>query len=253
MCGIRLYVDHPLAAGQAVPLTEAQAHYLGGVMRLAVGAAVHLFNGRDGEWLARLTTLGRRGAIATCGGLTKALQLPPDLWLLFAPIKKARTDFIVEKAVELGVARILPVQTRHTNSERIRQDRLQAHAVEAAEQCGATFVPPVAGLQPLDRVLDAWPPGRALLWCDETLADPAPPSPPGGGGMGRRGTPPAAMPPAPAAILIGPEGGFAAEEAARLRARADTVAVSLGPRILRADTAALAAITLWQAACGDWR
>lgn len=271
MSGIRLYVDHPLAAGQAVPLTEAQAHYLVSVMRLAVGDAVLLFNGRDGEWQATLTLAAKRGAVVTCLGLTQPLMLPPDLWLLFAPIKKARTDFIVEKAVELGVARILPVQTRHTNSERIRQDRLQAHAVEAAEQCGATYVPLVADLQPLDRVLHDWPSGRALLWCDEGLsASTALPTagagaspPPRGEGMGGTGlvggsgllggTSGIGMPVAPAAILIGPEGGFSTEEAQRLRAIPFVHPFSLGPRILRADTAAVAAITLWQAACGDWR
>ena len=164
--------------------------------------------------------------------------MPPDLWLLFAPIKKSRTDFIVEKAVELGVRRILPVQTRHTNSERIRQDRLQAHAVEAAEQCGATFVPDVDELQPLDRLLAAWPADRQLYWCDEAaVGQPAQI----GGSAG------------PAAILIGPEGGFAATEASRLRAMAGVVPLGLGPRILRADTAVVAAITLWQARFGDWQ
>jgi 16S rRNA (uracil1498-N3)-methyltransferase len=238
MSDVRLHVDHPLGAGQAVPLSQDQAHYLTGVMRLGVGDPVHLFNGRDGEWRASLTVAGKRGAIATCQTQSGPQRMPPDLWLLFAPIKKARTDFIVEKAVELGVARILPVQTRHTNSERLRQDRLQAHAVEAAEQCGATFVPPVAELQPLDRVLRDWPAGRRLYWCDESAAgQPAILAPQDG----------------PAAILIGPEGGFSAEEAQRLRARPDTMPLSLGPRILRADTAAVAAITLWQAACGDWR
>ena len=238
MSDVRLHVDHPLAPGQAVPLSPDQAHYLVGVMRLGVGAPVHLFNGRDGEWRAVLTAAGKRGAIASCEALTRPLQMPPDLWLLFAPIKKARTDFIVEKAVELGVRRVLPVQTRHTNSERIRQDRLQAHAVEAAEQCGATYVPEVAELQALDRVLSAWPEERRLYWCDETAAGQ-----------------PAALAPTdgPAAILIGPEGGFSADEVLRLRARPGVVTLSLGPRILRADTAAVAAITLWQAACGDWR
>ena len=154
---IRLHVDHPLGDGQAVPLSEGQSHYLTGVMRLTAGAPLLLFNGKDGEWRATLTDASKRGAIATCDTQTRPLVLPPDLWLLFAPIKKARTDFIVEKAVELGAARILPVQTRHTNSERIRQDRLQAHALEAAEQCGATFVPEVADLQPLDRALAQWP------------------------------------------------------------------------------------------------
>lgn len=235
---IRLYVDQPLAPGQAVRLAPDQAHYLTGVMRLAAGAAILLFNGRDGEWRATLTDVGKRGAIATCDRQTRPLHLPPDLWLLFAPIKKARTDFIVEKAVELGAARILPVQTRHTNADRIRQDRLQAHAVEAAEQCGATYVPQVAELAALDRVLAQWPEDRRLYWCDETaLGQPATLTPTTG----------------PAAILIGPEGGFSADEAARLRARPNVMPLSLGPRILRADTAAVAALTLWQAACGDWR
>ncbi len=235
---IRLYVDHPLAAGQAVPLSPDQSHYLTGVMRLAVGAGVLLFNGRDGEWRASLTVAGKRGAIATCEAQTRLLQMPPDLWLLFAPIKKARTDFIVEKAVELGVQRVLPVQTRRTNAERLRQDKMTAHAIEAAEQCGATYVPEVADLLPLDRLLRQWPEGRRLYWCDETA-------------LGR----PATLTPVsgPAAILIGPEGGFDPGEIQRLRGLPYVVPLSLGPRILRADTAAVAAITLWQAACGDWR
>jgi 16S rRNA (uracil1498-N3)-methyltransferase len=261
MSGIRLYVDHPLAPGQAVPLSPDQAHYLTGVMRLGPGAAVHLFNGRDGEWRATLAVAARRGAVALCEAATRPLRMPPDLWLLFAPVKKARTDFIVEKAVELGVARLLPVQTRHTNAERIRQDRLQAHAIEAAEQCGATFVPPVEALAPLDRVLRDWPDGRALLWCDEGLVaaatEPGASPPPRGEGMGVGGPGPAPagdrLPAAPAAILIGPEGGFSADEACQLRARPGVTSLSLGPRILRADTAAAAAITLWQAARGDWR
>jgi 16S rRNA (uracil1498-N3)-methyltransferase len=235
---IRLYVDHPLAAGQAVPLSPDQSHYLTGVMRLAVGAGVLLFNGRDGEWRASLTVAGKRGAIATCEAQTRPLQMPPDLWLLFAPIKKARTDFIVEKAVELGVQRVLPVQTRRTNAERLRQDKMTAHAIEAAEQCGATYVPEVADLVPLDRLLRQWPEGRRLYWCDETaLGQPATLTPVSG----------------PAAILIGPEGGFDPGEIQRLRGLPYVVPLSLGPRILRADTAAVAAITLWQAACGDWR
>lgn len=235
---MRLYVDQPLGPGQGVRLSPDQAHYLTGVMRLSPGAVVLLFNGRDGEWRAVLAEAGRRGALAVCEAETRALAMPPDLWLIFAPIKKARTDFIVEKAVELGVRRILPVQTRHTNSERIRQDRLQAHAVEAAEQCGATVVPEVAELQPLDLLLAAWPEGRRLIWCDETKA-----------GQAAR----LADAPAPAAILIGPEGGFAETEAKGLRGMAGVTSLSLGPRILRSDTAAVAAITLWQMAQGDWR
>ncbi|HEX9857421.1 MAG TPA: RsmE family RNA methyltransferase, partial [Paracoccaceae bacterium] len=145
---IRLFVDQPLGAGQPVPLTADQAHYLFGVMRLGRGALVLLFNGRDGEWRAGVAEAGKRGGVLVCETQTRPLQMPPDLWLLFAPIKKARTDFIVEKAAEMGAARIVPVQTQFTNAERIRQDRLQAHAVEAAEQCGGTFVPQVADLVP---------------------------------------------------------------------------------------------------------
>jgi 16S rRNA (uracil1498-N3)-methyltransferase len=235
---IRLYVDQPLGPGQGVRLSPEQTHYLTGVMRLAVGASVLLFNGQDGEWRATLAEAGKRGAVAVCERKIRPLAMPPDLWLIFAPIKKARTDFIVEKAVELGVRQIVPVQTRHTNSERIRQDRLQAHAVEAAEQCGATYVPDVADLQALDKVLAAFPADRQLYWCDEDAA---------GQAAVIAGTP------GPAAILIGPEGGFAEVEAKRLKAMPGVHALSLGPRILRADTAAVAAITLWQAAHGDWR
>ena len=151
---VRLFVEQPIAAGTPVTLDDGQAHYLRHVMRARAGTAVQIFNGRDGEWRATLAQAGKRNAIAVCDAQTRALHLPPDLWLLFAPIKKARTDFIVEKAAELGAARILPVQTDFTNSERIRQDRLQAHAVEAAEQCGGTFVPEVADLAVLARLLD---------------------------------------------------------------------------------------------------
>ncbi|MDZ4134574.1 MAG: 16S rRNA (uracil(1498)-N(3))-methyltransferase, partial [Paracoccaceae bacterium] len=183
--------------------------------------------------------VAKRGGTLVCTVQTRALQIPPDLWLLFAPIKKARTDFIVEKATEMGAARILPVQTQFTNSERIRRDRLQAHAVEAAEQCGGTFVPEVADLISLDRLLAAWPAERRILWCDEHLA----------GARdallydGIRG---------PWAILVGPEGGFSEAEQTQLRAMPQVVPVSLGPRILRADTAAVAALTLWQLRLGDW-
>ncbi|PJE33872.1 16S rRNA (uracil(1498)-N(3))-methyltransferase, partial [Pseudooceanicola lipolyticus] len=167
---IRLYVEHPLGEGQTVPLNRDQAHYLFGVMRLAEGAGVLLFNGQDGEWLATVSAAGKRGGALAVSSPTRPQQTPPDLWLLFAPVKKARTDFIVEKAVELGAARIQPVQTEFTNSERIRQDRLQAHAVEAAEQCGATTVPEVAGLLRLDRLLADWSGSRRLLFCDEGAA-----------------------------------------------------------------------------------
>ncbi len=241
---IRLYVDQALGAGQAVALNADQANYLFNVMRLARGAAVLLFNGRDGEWRASVAEAGKRGGVLLCDVQTAPLRLPPDLWLIFAPIKKARTDFIVEKAVELGAARIIPVQTRHTNSERIRQDRLQAHALEAAEQCGATFVPEVYDLIPLDKLLATFPTNRKLLWCDEAMVgQPA-------RKMGDTARP--SHPPDPWAILIGPEGGFSGDEQTRLRALPQVVPLSLGPRILRADTAAVAALTLWQSTLGDW-
>ncbi|EDZ45923.1 conserved hypothetical protein TIGR00046 [Rhodobacterales bacterium Y4I] len=217
-----------------------QAHYLFGVMRLAAGAAVALFNGKDGEWLAEVAEAGKRGGTLVCQEQTKPLQLPPDLWLLFAPIKKARTDFIVEKAAEMGAARILPVQTEFTNSERIRQDRLQAHAVEAAEQCGGTYVPEVADSQKLSRLLDQWPRERQLMFCDEAEV---------GNALQLAAE---TQKDVPWAILIGPEGGFSEAERKRLHALPQSHVVSLGPRILRADTAAVAAMTLWQQALGDW-
>ena len=234
---IRLYVDHALGAGQPVAVGADQANYLFSVMRLGAGDAILLFNGRDGEWRAVVEQAGKRAGSLRCVVLTAPLRLPPDLWLLFAPIKKARTDFIVEKAVELGAARLVPVQTRFTN-ERVRVDKLQAHAMEAAEQCGATFVPEVADLVALDRLLDAWPDERRLLWCDEArLGEPT-------ALTGERGQ--------SWAILIGPEGGFSPDEQQKLRAMPQVVPLSLGPRILRADTAVVAALTLWQAALGDW-
>ncbi len=236
---IRLYVDHPLGQGQTIPLDRDQAHYLFGVMRQQIGAQIALFNGRDGEWRAEVTEAGKRGGTLECREQTRPLQMPPDLWLLFAPIKKARTDFIVEKAAEMGAARIIPVQTDFTNSERIRQDRLQAHAVEAAEQCGGTFVPEVTDLQKLDRLLADWPKDRKLMFCDEAEVG-------AGKALGDAGN-------GPWAILIGPEGGFSEPERKRLHGLPFTHVVSLGPRILRADTAAVAALTMWQQALGDWQ
>ncbi len=208
-------------------------------MRQKAGDRIKVFNGRDGEWLAELDQVGKRGGSVMPVEQSGDQQNPPDLWLCFAPIKKARTDFIVEKAAEMGAARILPVQTDHTNSERIRQDRLQAHAVEAAEQCGGTFVPQVDDLTPLSRLLDGWDGTRRILWADEALAGPAQTL--------------AGLASGPWAILIGPEGGFSATERAHLRSLPYVTPVSLGPRILRADTAAVAALALWQAALGDWR
>lgn len=235
---IRLFLDQALAPGQTALLDRAQAHYLFGVMRQPEGAELRVFDGQNGEFSARISQAGKRGGALTIGACTAPQRNPPDLWLLFAPIKKARTDFIVEKATEMGAARICPIQTDFTNSERIRQDRLQAHAVEAAEQCGGTFVPDVQPLTRLSTLLDGWDPTRQVMFCDEALAGDAPALPPISG---------------PWAIVIGPEGGFSPAERARLRALPYAHAQSLGPRILRADTAAVAALTLWQSQLGDWR
>ncbi len=234
---IRLYVDHPLGQGQSVPLDKGQAHYLFGVMRQAVGGEVLLFNGRDGEWRAEIAEAGKRAGMLTCVAQSAEQRMPPDLWLMFAPIKKARTDFIVEKAVEMGAARIVPVMTEFTNAGRVQRDRLEAHAVEAAEQCGATFVPEVAEAAKFDRVLDQLSSNRQIMFCDEALAGAS-----------------ANLPdnPGPWAILIGPEGGFSERERKRLSEIENAHAVALGPRILRADTAAVAALTVWQCALGDW-
>ncbi|MDG3041111.1 16S rRNA (uracil(1498)-N(3))-methyltransferase [Roseicyclus marinus] len=238
---IRLYVDQPLGQGQTVDLSREQANYLFNVMRLGQGAEVALFNGQAGEWAAVVVEAGKRGGVLRCDRQTAPLLLPPDLWLLFAPIKKARTDFIVEKAVEMGAAHIVPVQTEFTNAERIRQDRLQAHAVEAAEQCGGTFVPEVADLHRLDVVLSDWPAERRLIFADE-------------GAVGQSALLPDRVEDVGSwAILIGPEGGFSSAERVRLHGLSFVCPISLGPRILRADTAAVAALTLFQTHLGDWR
>jgi 16S rRNA (uracil1498-N3)-methyltransferase len=225
--------------GQTVPLDRDQAHYLFAVMRMAEGDRLLVFNQTSGEWLAEVAEAGKRGGALRCLEQTRPRRMPADVWLLFAPIRKERTDFIVEKATELGAAVIQPVRTEFTQSDRVKTDRLRAHAVEATEQCGGTYVPEVRDLAPLDRVLADWPAGRGLLFCDEGLA----------------GTPAglSGVVPGPCAILVGPEGGFSEAERARLSALPFARSVSLGPRILRADTAAVAALTLWQAERGDWR
>lgn len=237
---IRLFVTAPLRLGAEVALDPAQAHYLFSVMRLGRGARLAVFNGRDGEWIAEVTGAGKRSGTLVMVAAGQPQRVAPDLWLLFAPIKKARTDFIVEKAAELGAARIQPVFTRFTNAERLRPDRLRAHAVEAAEQCGETCVAEVADPVKLGTLLDGWDPARRIMFCDETrVARPAAEA------LG-------AAAPGSWAILIGPEGGFSPEEAERLHALPHVLPVTLGPRVLRADTAACAALTIWQATLGDW-
>ena len=235
---IRLFVDHVLQNGHSVPLTRDQAHYLFGVMRLSHGDHIALFNGYNGEWRAIIERTQKKRSQLLCLEQTQMQRNPPDLWLIFAPVKKARTDFIVEKAVELGAAKILPVQTEFTNSERIRQDRLQAHATEAAEQCGGTFVPEVCKLERLYKLLADWPQKRQILFCDETKIG--------------QSTSLDALQGNKWAILIGPEGGFSRYEREYIANIETSYSISLGPRILRADTAAVAALTLWQSRLGDW-
>ncbi len=249
----RLFVSADLSAGQAVALDEEQSNYLLRVLRLEAGAEVRLFNGRDGEWESALAATGKKAAVTpvTC----RRIQPPPAspaLTLLFAPVKKDETDLIVEKATELGAVRIVPVLTQRTQTRTVRLDRFRKIALEAAEQTERLDLPEVADLITLDAALAALPAGTALIFCDEAGDDPAAPW---GGDAGRAG--PArrifeTLKDRDAAILIGPEGGFTAEERAYLRGRAGTFAVSLGPRILRAETAAVAAMALWQAICGDW-
>jgi len=240
MADIRLYVEGPLAAETVLPLDNAQSNYLFGVMRRKVGDRLRVFDGANGEWIAEVAKANKRNGLLVCKEAARPQVSPPDLWLLFAPIKKARAAFIVEKAVEMGVQSLHPVVTDFTN-ERINTGRMQAHAIEAAEQCGATFVPDVLEPVKLLDMLESWPVGRKLMFCDE----------------GRAALPVAAALAAqqagPWAIVIGPEGGFSADEIAALRGLEAVVSVTLGPRILRADTAAVAAITAWQMALGDWR
>jgi 16S rRNA (uracil1498-N3)-methyltransferase len=235
----RLFVDIMLAQGVPVSLPDAAAHYLVNVMRLRDGDEVHLFDDRSGEWRARLADVGRKRASAVPEELLKPRESVPDLWLCAAPIRKARGDWVAEKACELGVARFVPVVTRRTVVDNPRLDRLRAHMIEAAEQCGRTALPVLSETTTLERLLAGWPAGRALIFADEE----------GGAPFAQI----AGRIAAPAAILIGPEGGFDEAERAVLVAHPQAVRVSLGPRVLRADTAAIAAVALWQAASGDWR
>ncbi|NQE65171.1 16S rRNA (uracil(1498)-N(3))-methyltransferase [Caulobacter sp. RHG1] len=237
---IRLFVPNDLSAGAGVVPTVDQSRYLTAVMRLAVGAELLLFNGRDGEWRATLIESTKRGCLLKAEDQTRPMELGPDLDLIIAMVKRSRVETIVEKAAELGARRVRLAVTRRTNVDFVKLGRLDAIAMEAAEQTGRLDVPEVADPEKLDKILDAWDPARRLVFCDEGGdAKPAIEALAGTGG--------------PAAILIGPEGGFAPEERERLRGLSFVTPVSLGPRILRADTAAISAMTLWQAAAGDWR
>ncbi len=237
---LRLYVEAPLAEGADVALARPQVHYLATVMRARPGESVVLFNGRDGEWLARLAVLSRHEAVARPDSQIRPQTPEPDLWLLAAPIKRARIDWVAEKATELGVSRLWPVITRRTQAERVNLDRLHAHMVEAAEQCERLSLPELAEPTALPRILADWPAERALLFLDES-------------GNGRPLAEAVAGPAAPLAVLVGPEGGFTPDERDMLAAHPHVRPVTLGPRILRAETASIAALAVIQALAGDWR
>jgi len=239
----RLFVDAPLAEGARVPLDRAQANYLLNVLRLGAGDHVLVFNGRDGEWRAALSGEGRKSAELRPIGRTRPQTLPGDLLYLFAPLKHARLDYMVQKAVEMGAGGLQPVITRRTQAARVNGERMRANAIEAAEQCGILAVPEIRPPAALDRALAGLEPDRLLVFCDEDapLTDPV------------DALRPHRNRPFKLAVVVGPEGGFTDEERALVAARESTVRVSLGPRILRADTAAVAALALVQATLGDWR
>jgi 16S rRNA (uracil1498-N3)-methyltransferase len=234
----RLFVDRPLAAGP-LSLDGPPAHYLVQVMRLKPRDPVALFDDRTGEWLATVTSAAKRELLLEIGEMLRPREEVPDLWLCAAPLKKGRVDWLAEKACELGVARLVPVLTRRTVVDKLNTERLRAHLIEAAEQCGRTALPQLAEPVKLSTLLRDWPAERALFFADETGGLPA---------LDAMGTHPG-----PAAILIGPEGGFDPAERDMIRALPQAIGIALGPRILRADTAAAAAVSLWMAAAGDWR
>ena len=232
----RLFVDRLLSEGDQVAVDGSAAHYLLGVMRLKTGAPVKLFDDRSGEYLATITTVGKRDLVMTVDAKLRERERVPDLWLCQALVKKDRFDWIAEKACELGIARFMPVMTGRCVVDKVKEDRLRAQMIEAAEQCERTALPEIAPLTKLGAILNDWPVGRTLYFCDE-----------------RGGAPFIdALKPCAAAVLVGPEGGFTDDENVAIRAHPNTVAVSLGPRILRADTAAVASISIWMASNGDW-
>lgn len=231
----RLFVEQPLAAGP-LRIDGPQAHYLAGVMRVQAGDPVRLFDDVSGEWLATVAQASRRDVTLDVTEKLSERETVPDLWLVAAPLKKGRVDWMAEKACELGVARLVPVITHRTVVDRPKVERLRTHMIEAAEQCGRTALPQVAEPVKLSALLRDWPGDRSLYFADEL-----------GGAPARE-----AMKPGPAAILIGPEGGFDDGERAAIRALPQALGMGLGPRILRADTAAAAAVAIWMANVGDW-
>ncbi len=237
----RLFVEAPLHAGADVALSEPQAHYLVNVLRLVAGASVLIFNGRDGEWRAELTQVKKRSATLGVVNQTRPQTDGPDVDYLFAPLKRSRLDYMVQKAVEMGVARLRPVITQRTIAERVNLERMRANAIEAAEQCGVLRLPQVCEPATLDKTLASWDASRTLIFCDEAAIGKSPLEVLAG------------LPTGPLAVLIGPEGGFAPAERDSLLARPFVRPLTLGPRIMRADTAAVAALALVNAALGDWQ
>jgi 16S rRNA (uracil1498-N3)-methyltransferase len=246
----RLFVAQPLLAGATVVLDPAQGHYLAGVLRLSAGDRVLAFNGTDGEWRCAFAPVGKKSALRV-EDRTRPQTRPGDLHYLFAPLKRARLDYVVQKAVEMGVSRLQPVMSRHTQAERINLERMRANAIEAAEQCGILSIPEIMPPLALERALAALEPERHLVFCDE---DAPPGDPVAALAHDLAGEADAPPPPGrPLAVLIGPEGGFDDTERALLLRRPHTSRIALGPRILRADTAAVAALAIVQTAAGDWR
>jgi 16S rRNA (uracil1498-N3)-methyltransferase len=249
----RLFVEATLADGASLPCSPAQANYLMNVLRLRDGDHILVFNGRDGEWRAHIAFSGRRSCTLVAEALVRTQEAGPDIDYLFAPLKRARLDYMVQKATEMGVARLRPVLTRRTVAERVNVARMRANAIEAAEQCGILRVPEVLEPQRLAAVLEEWDAARPLVFCDEAAEREAPLEVLRSALARASGPKPQTPLSLPLAVLIGPEGGFAEEERETLLAKPFTVAISLGPRVLRADTAAVAALALVNAVAGDWR
>jgi 16S rRNA (uracil1498-N3)-methyltransferase len=233
----RVFVRVPVGEGSTIDVDAGQANYLGNVMRLGVGAEILVFDGQSGEWLARIAQAAKKRMTLAVERRTRDPERVPDIWLAFAPIKRAQTDWLIEKATELGAARLLPVITQRTIAERVKLDRLRSIAIEAAEQCGRTILPKIEAPVPLKTLLAGLNTTRTLYFADET------------GGCRAQD----AFKAGPALILVGPEGGFTEDEGEMIRSAANATAISLGPRILRAETAALAALAAWMSAVGDWR
>ena len=233
----RLFVCSALAEGAHIPLDPGQANYLGNVMRLGVGAELLVFDGKSGEWLARIAEAAKKRMALAVERRTREPEAIPDVWLAFAPVKRTQTDWLIEKATELGVARLIPVMTQRTVAERVKLERLQVIAIEAAEQCGRTVLPEIDEPITLKQLLAERDTGRCLYFADEN------------GGQTASST----FAPGPAMILTGPEGGFSDQEREAVRAAPNSIPISLGPRILRAETAALAALAAWMTVAGDWR